>query len=94
MVGSDSVVGSPADFEFVVGFDSALGMLAGSEPVHSTTKECFQPTTLQSTEGNFQHYAHWPHSMYIVHEDTPFDSAQIIHRYNTGLILNLVLLLG
>ena len=77
MVGFDSVVGFSTNSESVAGYDSAslassaLGTLDGSESVHSTTKECFQPTTLQSAEGNFQHYARCSHNMYTVHGDTP-----------------------
>ena len=103
MVGSDSM----DDSESVAGFDSkstmgsnsassassVLGTLAGSESAHSATEECFHPTILQLAKGNFQHYARWPHSMYIPHEGTPFDSVRILHRYNTGLILDLILLL-
>ena len=33
------------------------------------------------------------HNTYTTHEDTPSGSAQILHRYNTELILNLLLLL-
>ena len=81
MVGYDSVTRSLADYESMVGFDFAssagfaLGTLASSESAHSVTGECFHPSTLQSTKGNFQHYARWPHSMYTMHEDTSSDSA-------------------
>ena len=85
MFGSDSTTGSSTNSEFVggsvTGSDSAsldhstLGTLVGFDSMHSVTKECFQPATLQSTEGNFQHYACWMCSMYTVHEDTPSNSA-------------------
>ena len=77
MVGSDSVGGSSIDSESVVGSNSAssvgsaFGTLAGFESAHSATEECSRPATLQSTEGNFQHYARWLHNMYTAHEDTP-----------------------
>ena len=88
------MVGLLTDFEPVAGSDStsldgsALGTLDGFASAHSATEECFQPSILQSTEGNFQHYSRWPHSMY-----TPSDSGLILHRYNTRLILDLILLL-
>ena len=80
MVGSDSMIGLSAHSESVVGFysvssvGSALEMLDGFESAHSTTEECFYPAILQSTEDIFQHYVHWPHCMYIVHEGTPSNS--------------------
>ena len=107
MVGSNSTTNSLANSEFGEGFESesmvgsdsaslagsVLGTLAGSESAHSATEEWFHPAILQSAEGNFQHYVHWPYSMYTAHEGTPSDSAQIFHMYNNQLILNLVLLL-
>ena len=59
----ESVAGFVTEYESTMGSDSAslagsvLGTLVGSEFVHSTTKEWFQPAILQSPEGNFQHYA-------------------------------------
>ena len=68
-------------------------MLVGYESAHSATEEWFHPAILQSAEGIFQHYVHWPYSMYTTHEGTPSDSAQILHRYNTRLIQDLSLYL-
>ena len=67
---------------FVLGFGFRTG---------SATVECFWPTTSQSTEGNFQHYAHLLCNMYTMHEENPSGSAQILHMCDTGLILDLVL---
>ena len=98
VMGSDSAVGFPANSESVGGFDSTLsagstlGMLTGSESAHSTTKECFQPSILQSIEGNLRHYAYLLHSMYTAHEETPSSSTRIFYRYNILLILDLTLL--
>ena len=96
---TDSKFGLSSEAESMVGSDSASlagfvrGTLVGFETTHFSTKEWFQPAIFQSAKGNFQHYVHWPYSMYTTHEGTPSDSAQILHRYNTGLILDLVLLL-
>ena len=97
LVGSVSKEGSK--YEFVVGPSSALsvgfvlGMQADSNSARSVTEEYFIPAILQSIEGIFQCYAHWMHSMYSMHEGTPFDNAQIPHRCSTRLIRDLVLLL-
>ena len=72
-----------------VGF--VLGMQADFESAHSVTEEFVLPTILQSTEGNFQHYDHWLHSMCTAHEGTLSGNSQIPHRYTTRLIHNLVL---
>ena len=53
MVGSEFAVES----DFASSTSSILGILAGSKSVHSTIEVCFQPSILQSVEGNFQHYA-------------------------------------
>ena len=97
MVGSDSMVDSLVGSESEAGFGSAvgpgstlsvgsiLGMQAHSDSAHSLTEEYFLPAILQSTEGSFQHYDRWLHSMCTTHEGTPSDK--------TGLTHNLVLLL-
>ena len=96
-IGSESVVGS--EFESTVGPGSALssgyvlGMQADSDYAHSINEEFSMSAILQSTEGNFQHYDGWLHSMYTAHEGTPSDNAQIPHRCSTGLIHDLILLL-
>ena len=96
-VGSVSEVGSES--ESVVGPGSALsagfvlGMQADFDYAHSVTEEFILLAILQSTEGNFQHYDHWLHSMCTVHEGTPSGNSQILCRCSTGLIHDLVLLL-
>ena len=97
MAGYESEAGSES--EPMVGPGSALSVgsvlvtHADSDFVCFATRECFHPATLQSTEGSFQHYDRWMHSMYTAHEGTPSDNAQILHRCNTKLIHDLILLL-
>ena len=79
-----------------MGFESDSATIASSVlgfgfGTSSATEGCFWPATSQSTEGNFQHYARLLRIMYTTHEDTPSGSAQILHRCNTRLILDLVL---
>ena len=75
---SKSIVGFEADSASAIG--SALGFCFGTG---FAIEGCFQPATSQSTEGNFQHYAHLLCSMYTTNEDTPFGSARILHRCNS-----------
>ena len=60
--GSKFEVGSDSDYTMGLGsvllVSSVLGTYDNSDFVHSATGECFQPTTLQSTKGSFQHYDH------------------------------------
>ena len=97
-VGSTSKVGSNSEFAVGLGSKisagSRLGMSADSDFAHSVTGEFVLPSILQSTEGNFQHYDHWMHSMCTAHEGNPFGNAQIPHRCSTGLIHDLILLHG
>ena len=107
MVGSDSMVDSSDGYESEASFESKSAVGLGSalsvgsvlvtrddsDSVRSATGECCRPAILQSTEGSFQHYGRWLHSMYTAHEGTPSNNAQIPHRCSTRLIHNLVLLL-
>ena len=58
-VDSGSVIGSwddsLADFDSAMTIGSVLGFGFGTG---SANEGCFRPANLQSTEGNFQHYAH------------------------------------
>ena len=81
-------MGSKSDSATVVGSVLGFGFETGSD---SATKGCFQPATLQSNEGNFQHYARLLRSLYTANEEAPSGSAQILHRCNTRFILDLVL---
>ena len=79
LVGFESEVGLESEsmvglgYALSVGF--VLGMQANSDSTRSITEEYFQPAILQSTEGIFQHYDRRSHSMYTLHEGTPFESA-------------------
>ena len=103
MEGSDSLVGSESEAgsesKSAVGPGSALsvgsvlGMQADSDSARFITEEYFLAAILKSTEGSFQHYDRWLHSMCTAHEETPSDNAQIFHRCSTGFIHDLFLLL-
>ena len=83
-------MGSESDSAMVDDYVLGSSFEIGSD---SITEGCFWFSTSLSIEGNFQHYARLLRSMYTKNEDTPSSSAQILHRCNIGLILDLVLLL-
>ena len=95
-IGYVYVVGSKSDS--MEGLGSALsiafvlGMQVDSDSAYSVTKEFVLLGILQSTEGKFQHYDRWMHSMCTVHEGNPSGNAQIPHKCSNGLIHDLILL--
>ena len=84
----ESAAGSEADSTTATRSALGFGFETSSD---SATEGCFQPTTSQSIEGNFQHYVHLLRSMYTANEDTSSGNARRPQICNTGLIPDLVL---